>query len=677
MAVPAGPTEKRYTGNGVTKIFTIPFLLLAPSDLDVFIDGVEVVSGFTITGAGNPTSTITFTVAPPNLSSILLNLNVPFERLNDYQENGDFLSSTVNRDFDRIWQALKQLLRTSGRALTLGFFDVDGAGAYRAKQNRISDLADPVGLQDAVNKRWVSLLLETFTGAVNTTIGILYDAGTLFDYLRFGVQRTVDTYAAMQALSTLRNVRCKTLGYYQAGDGGHGDYFHNGAAWQLVHSGKVDARQFGARGDGTDCTAALQAAADAAKFVGLTEGNWLVSSTIQLQPGGQLVGAGMLRTRLQRQGTWIGPTIRIGLADGSVRASDCAVKGMLIEQLHPGFVLGVSTTMPDRLTNEQSQIECYGGYNSKFHDLWLQHGVYGLSLYGCVVPEISNIRSFGAWDNKTPAVCEQKAVIRLGSLPAVAGFSYCTEVRMDKLYIGTGAPSPVRTITVGTDITYSDYENVGSRCGLLVEAVEGLEIDNSYIGGCALDGIWFVPSTICSMINIDNTFFDESFTSNIRFFPTGTPVININIGSGCRFNGQSHTRNAIRAESNGGSPCVVGMSIDGIYGNLLETPFLLLDAKAVTFKSGIIVNNYNVKKSTTNSGVISAGGYFSPTAREIHVFGGLWGGGTNDWSTNNGCKWGPLFDTGSTGSASNVRAILSATITGGSAVGGISQTYPT
>ncbi len=155
MAVPAGPTEKRYTGNGVTTIFTIPFLLLSASDLNVFLDGVEISSGFTVTGAGNPTSTVTFTVAPADQSAILLQLDVPFERLNDYQENGDFLSSTVNRDFDRIWQALKQLLRVSGRALTLGFFDVDGAGAYRAKQNRISDLGDPVSAQDATNKRYV------------------------------------------------------------------------------------------------------------------------------------------------------------------------------------------------------------------------------------------------------------------------------------------------------------------------------------------------------------------------------------------------------------------------------------------------------------------------------------------------------------------------------------------
>ena len=178
MAVPAGPTEKRYTGNGVTKIFTIPFLLLAASDLDVFVNGIEVVSGFTVTGVGNPTSTITFAVAPANLSDILLNLNVPFERLNDYQENGDFLSSTVNRDFDRIWQALKQLLRFSTRALTLGFFDVDGSGWYRAKGNGIRNLQDPVEDQDATTKRYmeqyIGEVIGTGQGPINSAANVIY-----------------------------------------------------------------------------------------------------------------------------------------------------------------------------------------------------------------------------------------------------------------------------------------------------------------------------------------------------------------------------------------------------------------------------------------------------------------------------------------------------------------------
>lgn len=164
MAVPEGPTDKRYTGNGVTKIFTIPFLLLAATDLDVYIDGIEISSGFAITNVGNPTSTITFTVAPVDQADIYLQLNVPFERLNDYQENGDFLSSTVNRDFDRIWQALKQLFRWSTRSLRLGNFDVDGAGWYRAKGNGIRDLKDPVEAQDASTKVWTQRYVGDVVG---------------------------------------------------------------------------------------------------------------------------------------------------------------------------------------------------------------------------------------------------------------------------------------------------------------------------------------------------------------------------------------------------------------------------------------------------------------------------------------------------------------------------------
>lgn len=178
MAVPAGPTEQRYTGNGVSTVFAVPFLVIQASDLAVYVDGVRLTSGYTQTGVGNPTSSVTFGTAPALNASILFTLEVPFERLNDYQENGDFLSFTVNRDFDRIWQALKQLLRFSGRALTLGQFDVDGQGWYRAKGNGIRDLRDPVQQQDAATLGWVntfvSSLLSAIQGPINNAANIFY-----------------------------------------------------------------------------------------------------------------------------------------------------------------------------------------------------------------------------------------------------------------------------------------------------------------------------------------------------------------------------------------------------------------------------------------------------------------------------------------------------------------------
>lgn len=196
MAVPAGPTEKIYTGNGVTTLFPVPFLIIQPADLAVYVNGVRLTSGYTQAGVGNPISSVTFTVAPALSAVIMFQLDVPFERLNDYQENGDFLAPTVNRDFDRIWQALKQLLRYSGRALTLDQFDVDGQGWYRAKGNGIRDLRDPVELQDAATKRSVQQMiadaLGTGAGPGNNAANITYvTPGALITTVQAKLRETV------------------------------------------------------------------------------------------------------------------------------------------------------------------------------------------------------------------------------------------------------------------------------------------------------------------------------------------------------------------------------------------------------------------------------------------------------------------------------------------------------
>lgn len=265
MAVQPGSTEKRYAANGVTTMFPVPFLVIEAGDLQVLLNGALITSGYTHYGIGSDSGYIQFAAAPSG--DLLLQLNVPFQRLVDYQENGDFLSSTVNRDFDRIWQALKQLLRITSRSPVLGVNDIDGQGQYQAKGNRLSNLADPVLPQDAATKSWSSnfftALLESVSGLINTTTGILYDAGNLFDYLRFGVSRSVDTIAALRLLQSSRNQRSKVMGYYAKGDGGGGDYYvdqadttsadnggsiivaSDGARWKLKVEGRVRSQQFG------------------------------------------------------------------------------------------------------------------------------------------------------------------------------------------------------------------------------------------------------------------------------------------------------------------------------------------------------------------------------------------------------------------------------------------------
>ena len=43
---------------------------------------------------------------------------IPTYRLTDYQDNGDLLADTVNKDFDRLWMAIQQAFIYLGLALT-------------------------------------------------------------------------------------------------------------------------------------------------------------------------------------------------------------------------------------------------------------------------------------------------------------------------------------------------------------------------------------------------------------------------------------------------------------------------------------------------------------------------------------------------------------------------------
>ncbi|MCB2251784.1 hypothetical protein KTQ74_07760 [Pseudomonas chlororaphis] len=322
MSVQPGPTDKRYAANGVTLTYAVPFLVIEAGDLKVYLNGVLLTSGYTQTGVGQPTSSITFSVAPTG--DLYLQLDVPFQRLVDYQENGDFLAGTVNRDFDRIWQALKQLFRMNSRSPVLGTNDIDGQGAYLAKGNRLSDLGDPEDPQDAVTKSWstnfFTTLLESVSGLVNTTTGILYDAGTLFDYLKYGVARRVDNVGALRLLSSSRNQRARTLGYYAKGDKGGGDYYvdasdttspdngitvivgADGARWKLVYR-SLHIKQAGAV-EGADVAPLLNTIGSILYADGggtcTVVGTYKLGQKVNMHPGVSLVGLGSgRRNRLE------------------------------------------------------------------------------------------------------------------------------------------------------------------------------------------------------------------------------------------------------------------------------------------------------------------------------------------------------------------------------------------
>lgn len=286
MSVQPGPIEKRYAANGVSLTYTVPFLVIEAGDLKVYLNGVLLTSGYTHTGLTLPASSITFLVPPSG--DLFLQLDVPFQRLTDYQLNGDFLASTVNRDYDRIWQALKQLLGYSVRALSLGALDIDGAGWYRAKGNGIRDLVDPVNSQDAATKhsveQYVAGILATGQGPINNAANVVFVrpsgvAGSVQDLssttdstkgsaLVGRVYRQVDTIAELKTLSKLGTPYVEVL-EYSAGAGVINSRYHldttdivsagddftivvasDGGRWRLKHPGAFTLKMAGGKEDG-------------------------------------------------------------------------------------------------------------------------------------------------------------------------------------------------------------------------------------------------------------------------------------------------------------------------------------------------------------------------------------------------------------------------------------------
>lgn len=134
MSVQPGPTFKRYAANGAATVYAIPFLLLDAADLQVTLNGTLVTTGFTLSGIGSPTSSCTFS-APPT-GDLLFQMVLTFQRLADYQTNGDFLAGTVNRDYDRLWLAVKQLARDNNRGLTVSLLEPEGIPSLPAKASR-------------------------------------------------------------------------------------------------------------------------------------------------------------------------------------------------------------------------------------------------------------------------------------------------------------------------------------------------------------------------------------------------------------------------------------------------------------------------------------------------------------------------------------------------------------
>ncbi|MDP8609668.1 phage tail fiber protein, partial [Serratia marcescens] len=152
MSVPNQTPYNIYTANGLTTVFPYEFYLLNAGDLAVSLNGSVITSGYTISGVGNVDGgEVSFLTPPANGVTVMLERVIPTYRLTDYQDNGDLLADTVNKDFDRLWMAIQQAFIYLGLALTRPLL----GGPFNAKGYRIEGLGEPLNKGDAATKRYV------------------------------------------------------------------------------------------------------------------------------------------------------------------------------------------------------------------------------------------------------------------------------------------------------------------------------------------------------------------------------------------------------------------------------------------------------------------------------------------------------------------------------------------
>ena len=171
MSVPNQTPYIIYNANGLTTVFPFEFYIINSGDIQVTINGTVITSGYTVSGVGNiGDGDVIFITPPASGSVVMLERVVPMYRLTDYQDNGDLLADTVNKDFDRLWMAIQRYGIHLGLALRRPLF----GGPFDAEGYRIEKLADPVNAQDAVTKKYLeSVSLARVLRVPEASVGLV------------------------------------------------------------------------------------------------------------------------------------------------------------------------------------------------------------------------------------------------------------------------------------------------------------------------------------------------------------------------------------------------------------------------------------------------------------------------------------------------------------------------
>ena len=169
----------RYTGNGTTTTYAIPFSYRSADDLTATVAGVNI-TAYTLDAAG---TNLTFTTAPANGAAIEIRRTTSQStKLVDYVSGAVLTENDLDTDSDQAFYMSQEAIDKAGDVITLDNVDFN----WDIQNKRLKNVADPVDNTDAVNKQFISTNIPNIT----TVAGISSDVTTVA-----GISSNVTTVA--------------------------------------------------------------------------------------------------------------------------------------------------------------------------------------------------------------------------------------------------------------------------------------------------------------------------------------------------------------------------------------------------------------------------------------------------------------------------------------------------
>lgn len=119
--VAAVPSRVQHVGSHAVAIYSFPFAILAPTDVDVYLGEAKQANGYTVSGVGQTSGgSITFDTPPADGVIVTIARARPYSRTTNFAEGGEFHAKTVNLELNSQQMQTQQVAEEVSRALRLG-----------------------------------------------------------------------------------------------------------------------------------------------------------------------------------------------------------------------------------------------------------------------------------------------------------------------------------------------------------------------------------------------------------------------------------------------------------------------------------------------------------------------------------------------------------------------------